>query len=65
MTLEQIVEKLNIAVGGGVKLSKHHKLHNEDEWNRYDITYKGIIVGSELVSYDFIKNNIINIIKGE
>lgn len=60
--IEQAVERLNIEFGGGVKLVKHYKLHNEDEWNNYDITYNNIIVGSELVDYDFVRQNIINII---
>ena len=67
MKLEQlfkVVERLNVAVGGGVKLRKYIKLHDEDSWNEYVITYQGIIVGSELVDYDFILKNILQI-KGE
>ena len=60
--IEQAVERLNIEFGGGVKLVKHYKLPDVDEWNNYTITYNNIIVGSELVDYDFVRQNIINII---
>lgn len=60
--IEQAVARLNIEFGGGVKLSKHYKLYDEDDWNEYCITYNNIIVGSELVDYDFVRQNIINII---
>lgn len=59
---QQFVEE--IKVGDGVKLRKHIKLHDEDYGNEYEITYQGIIVGSELVDYDFILRNILQI-KGE
>jgi hypothetical protein len=64
--LIKIVNKLNVAVGGGVEVKKHIKLHNEDEWNEYEITYQGIIVGSELTAndYDYVLRNIL-LIKGE
>ena len=69
MTLEElvkVVERLNVAVGGGVEFRKHNKLHNEDEWNEYEITYQGIIVGSELTAndYDYVLRNIL-LIEGE
>ena len=61
--IEQVVERLNVAVGGGVKLRKHIKLHDEDCDNEYEITYQGIIVGSELTAndYDFVLRNILEI----
>ena len=69
MKLEQlvkVVEKLNVAVGGGVKLKKYIKLHDEYDDCKYEITYQGIIVGSELTAndYDFVLRNIFQI-KGE
>lgn len=66
MKLEQlvkVVERLNVAVGGGVKLRKHIKLHDEDCDCEYEIKYQGIIVGSELTAndYDFVLRNILEI----
>lgn len=61
--IEQVVGRLNVAVGGGVKLRKHIKLHDEDCDCEYEITYRGIVVGSELTAndYDFVLRNILEI----
>ena len=45
---------------GNVKIEKTIELHDEDMPSKYIISYKGIIIGSELVSYDFMRRNIIN-----
>ena len=41
-----------------LEISNSVHLHDEDEWNKFCISYKGIIVGSELVSADFVRNYI-------
>ena len=41
-----------------LEISNAVHLHDEDEWNKLCISYKGIIVGSELVSVDFVRNYI-------
>lgn len=41
-----------------LEISNAVHLHGEDEWNKFCISYKGIIVGSELVSADFVRNYI-------
>lgn len=53
------MEKLQKEFGSDLKIAKHIRLHDEfDFGNKYIITYKNIIVGCELVSYDFVKENI-------
>lgn len=57
--MEQLVKEFK-----GLEVKKHIKLFDEYECNEYDIVYHGIIVGSELVSYEFVRNNILNTMKG-
>ena len=38
-------------------------LHDEDEWNKYTVSFDGIAVGSELVGYDFIRDNIAAVVE--
>ena len=63
--IEQVVERLNVEFGGGVVLREHIKLHDEYDTPKYVITYQNIIVGSELVDEQFVRNNILEIIRGE
>ena len=44
--------------GPDLRISKAYHLHDEDAWNEYTISFKGIIVGSELVDTDFVRKNI-------
>ena len=48
--------------GEEMEISKAIHLHGEDEWNEYTISYKGVIVGSELVSADFVRDYIRKVI---
>lgn len=57
MTMHEM-DMLKREYGADMKISKAVHLHDEDEWNKYCISYKGIIVGSELVSADFVRNYI-------
>ena len=57
MTTEDMIE-LKTEYGKDLEITKAVHLHDEDEWNKYSITYKGIIVGSELVSKEFVKDYI-------
>ena len=57
MTLYEM-ELLKREYGNDMEISGAVHLHDEDEWNEYTISYKGVIVGSELVSREFVKNYI-------
>lgn len=52
------MEALKKEYGDDLKIARSYHLHDEDEWNEWEISYKGIIVGSELVSKDFVKDYI-------
>ena len=56
MTITEMVALCNRV--DGLVFEPSVKLHDEDHWNEFDIIYKGIIVGSELVSAEFVINNI-------
>lgn len=61
MTQEEM-KKLKEEFGDNLSIAKAAHLHDEDGYNysnEYIIEYKNIIVGSELVDYDFVKNNIL------
>lgn len=61
MTQEEM-KKLKEEFGDDLSIVKATHLHDEDGYNysnEYTILYKNIIVGSELVDYDFVKNNIL------
>lgn len=47
--------------GKDIEITDATHLHDEDEWNQLCIFYKGIIVGSELVSVGFVKDQIENL----
>lgn len=57
MTLKEMHE-LKYANGKAFQIERAIHLHDEDEWNEYTLTYNGIIVGSELVSKEFVESNI-------
>lgn len=58
MTTEEVRE---LQRDYGVNIERAVHLHDEDEWNEWRITYKGIIVGSELVDKGFVLRNIANV----
>ena len=61
MTQEEM-KKLKEEFGDNLSIAKTTHLHDENDYNysnKYIIAYKNIIVGSELVDYDFVKNNIL------
>ena len=57
MTKSELIT-LKDRYGSDIEITKAIHLHNEDEWNKVCISYKGIIVGSELVSFDFVNSQI-------
>ena len=57
MTTKEMLD-LQMEYGSQMKIDKAVHLHDEDSCNEYCISYKGIIVGSELVSIDFVRNYI-------
>ena len=57
MTIAEM-NALKAEYGNDMSISKAIHLHDEDEWNEYVIAYKGIAVGSELVSADFVRKYI-------
>ena len=57
MTMAEM-NALKAEYGDDMSISKAVHLHDEDEWNEYCIAYKDIIVGSELVSTDFVRKYI-------
>lgn len=61
MTVNEMVT-LRDEYGEEMRISKAIHLHDEDEWNEYTISYKGVIVGSELVSADFVRDYIRKVI---
>lgn len=62
MTILEMYELMK-EYGNDMRVSKAIHLHDEDEWNEYTISYKGIIVGSELVNADFVRHYIEDHIK--
>lgn len=44
--------------GTDLTLEKAVHLHDEDEQNEWTLSYKGIVVGSELVPAALVRNNI-------
>lgn len=62
MTILEMYELMK-EYGNDLRVSKAIHLHDEDEWNEYTISYKGVIVGSELVSADFVRHYIADHIK--
>lgn len=61
MTQEEM-KQLKEEFGNDLSIVKATCLHDEDGYNfsnEYIIACKNIIVGSELVDYDFVKNNIL------
>lgn len=61
---KQEMELLKKEFGNKLRIEKAYHLHDEYDWNEYSITYNNIIVGSELVDYEFVRNNILIQIKG-
>ena len=57
MTLKEMHE-LKYKYGKRFCISRAIHLHDEDEWNEWTLSYDGIIVGSELVSAQFVEDNI-------
>lgn len=55
--VKEVVEQLNKDFDN-VSFKESYKLHDEDYESKYTITYNNTIVGSELVSYEFIKGYI-------
>ena len=52
--------------GSLLRIEKAVHLHDEDEWNRFVISYNGIICGSELSSINSVRAYIKNTLqKGE
>lgn len=52
------MEALRQEYGPELTVTKAYHCHDEDAWNKYDIAYRGIIVGSELVPLRFAIENI-------
>lgn len=40
----------------GLEVTKAVHLHDEDEWNEWELSHNGILVGSELVSAEFVRD---------
>ena len=57
MTIKEMVE-LRDEYGPDMVIDEAVHLHDEYEWNKYTISYKGIIVGSELVTKEFVRDYI-------
>ena len=57
MTLKEMHE-LKYKYGKDFRISRAIHLHDEDSWNEWTLSYKGIIVGSELVSVQFVEDYI-------
>lgn len=57
MTLKEMHE-LKYKYGKDFCISRAVHLHGEDEWNEFVLTYKRVIVGSELVPLEFVEDNI-------
>lgn len=57
MTLKEMHE-LKYKYGKDFRIERAIHLHDEDEWNEYTLSYRGIIVGSELVGKQFVEENI-------
>ena len=57
MTLKEMHE-LKYRHGKEFRIGRAIHLHDEDERNEYVLTYRGIIVGSELVDRQFVEENI-------
>lgn len=57
MTLAEMIHLRN-EFGSDLRIAPAVHLHNEDEWNEFEISFRGIIVGSELVDVDFVRKNI-------
>ena len=57
MTLADMIHLYN-EFSPDLRIDPAIHLHDEDSWNEYTISYKGIIVGSELVNADFVRKNI-------
>lgn len=55
--VKEVVEKLNKDFSN-VSFKEDYHLNDEDTNNKYVIVYNNTIVGSELVSYEFIKGYI-------
>lgn len=64
MTIEEMHKlkyKYNADGKKHFRIERAIHLHDEDEWNEYTLTYNNIIVGSELVSVEFVEDNIAKI----
>jgi hypothetical protein len=57
MTIKEMYE-LTKEFGDDLSVDDAVHLHDEDGWNNFTISYKGIIVRSELVSADFVRKYI-------
>ena len=57
MTIKEMVE-LRDEYGPDMVIEDAVHLHDEDSWNKFTISYKGIIVGSELVSKEDVRKYI-------
>lgn len=64
MTISEMNELKN-EYGDDMRISPAGPHIHDDpySWNKYNITYKGIIVGSELVSADSIRQYINDLLK--
>ncbi len=49
---------LQMEYGSELRIHEAYHCHDEDAWNKFEISFRGIIVGSELVSADFVRDNI-------
>lgn len=52
------MHELKYKYGKEFRIERAIHLHDEDEWNEYTLSYKGIICGSELVSKEFVEDYI-------
>ena len=62
MTIKELSDLRN-EFGEELYVKKATNLHDERYGNKIEIVYKNIIVGSDLVSYEFVRENILKINK--
>lgn len=53
-----LTEMIALAQELGLEVTKAVHLHDEDERNEWELSHNGILVGSELVSADFVRDYI-------
>lgn len=57
MTAKEMLE-LKREYGPSLVIKRAVHLHDEDAWNEIEISFRGVIVGSELVNKEFVRHSI-------